>query len=186
MKGLVLSRGELQFGSGCAASTICLSSEVLKHFEAHRQAEGSQTEVGGQLFAEFRGAQVRILRATGPNKTDRRGWAWFNPDRRRQNAEIKCLFEAGLHFVGDWHTHPEPQPNPSSLDLTSMQDCFRKSRHQLKAFVMVIVGQAEFPLGLWVGLHGKSEWEHLSLCSGRSVTGPFGSGRIDAHEEKRR
>jgi integrative and conjugative element protein (TIGR02256 family) len=151
----------LQFRSKCNGSIICLSPEVLNHFHMHRQGHGAKSEVGGQLFAELTSDRVQIVRATGPNVTDKRGWTWFNPDRRRQNAEIKRLFSQGLHFVGDWHTHRELQPKPSSLDLTSMQDCFKKSRHQLKAFVMVIVGQASFPAGLWVGLHDSNVWEQL-------------------------
>lgn len=122
-----------------------------------------KTEVGGQLFARLVKNEVRVIRATGPNSTDKRGWAWFNPDRKHQNAEIKGLFNEGLHFVGDWHTHPEREPNPSSLDLASMEDCFKKSRHQLKAFVMVIVGRQEFPKGIWVSLHGPAKWERLAV-----------------------
>jgi len=169
---------ELQFRSEDMGSIICLSPEVLQHFHKHRQGSGKTTEVGGQLFAEFLDDRVRIVRATGPNTTDKRGWAWFNPDRRRQNAEIRRLFERGLHFVGDWHTHPEPQPNPSSLDLASMQDCFNKSRHQLKAFVMVIVGQASFPVGLWVGLHGLSAWERLLQVTTTDETNGVIAGQI--------
>lgn len=101
--------------------------------------------------------------ATGPNATDRRGWSWFMPDQVKQNVEIKRLFQAGLHFVGDWHTHPETNPHPSKWDLESMQDCFKKSRHELKAFLMVIVGRRDFPKGLWVSLHDRTSWERLTL-----------------------
>lgn len=162
----------LQFRSKCIGCIIFLSPEVLNHFHMHRQGHGAKSEVGGQLFAELTSDRVQIVRATGPNATDKQGWTWFNPDRRRQNAEIKRLFSQGLHFVGDWHTHQEPQPMPSTLDLASMRDCFKKSRHQLKAFVMVIVGQACFPAGLWVGLHGSDVWEKLR-CEG--VTGGMNS-----------
>lgn len=42
-----------------------------------------------------------------------------------------------------------------------MEDCFQKSRHQLKAFVMVIVGRAAFPEGLWVSIHRDGGFEKL-------------------------
>jgi len=155
-----LSPTELQFYSENTGSIICFSSDVLHHFHVHRQEKARTSEVGGQMFAEFLGKQVRIIRATGPNSTDKRGWSWFNPDRRHERAEIKNLFDQGLHYVGDWHTHSEPRPKPSRLDLTSMDDCFKKSRHELKSFIMVIVGQAEFPGGLWVSLHRESGMEH--------------------------
>jgi integrative and conjugative element protein (TIGR02256 family) len=158
-----LPQHELCYASKQQRTIVSFSMEVLAHFQAHRQTGKATSEVGGQLFADIAGNEVRVVRATGPNTTDKRGWAWFNPDRRKQNSEIKQMFESGLHFVGDWHTHPEETPTPSSLDLESMADCFRKSRHQLAAFLMVIVGRAEFPDGLWVSLHNSSKRERLEL-----------------------
>jgi len=161
---------DLRFESKRLGTIVSLSPEVVKHFAEHRQQGKIKTEIGGQLFAEFVKNEVRVVRTTGPNATDKRGWAWFKPDQRKQNAEIKQLFADGLHFVGDWHTHPEREPNPSSWDLESMEDCFKKSRHQLKAFLMVIIGQAKFPDGLWVSLHAADKWERLELVENQAMT----------------
>lgn len=62
------------------------------------------------------------------------------------------MFKEELYYVGDWHTHPELQPTPSGTDISSFQDMFRKSRHRLASFVIVIVGTANFPKSLFVGL----------------------------------
>ena len=59
----------------------------------------------------------------------------------------------GLHYVSDWHTHPEPVPRPSPLDAVSIAECVKKSRHLLNGFVLVVVGQAEPPVGLHVLVH---------------------------------
>jgi integrative and conjugative element protein (TIGR02256 family) len=65
------------------------------------------------------------------------------------------LFEQGLHYVGDWHTHPEPIPHPSATDTAEILDIFRCSKHELAAMLLVIVGQSTFPKGLFVGaVHG--------------------------------
>lgn len=169
---------ELRYESAQLGSVVSLSPEVVAHFHAHRQQGKIKTEIGGQLFARFVKNEVRVIRATGPNATDKRGWAWFRPDQRTQNVEIKRLFEDGLHFAGDWHTHPEREPSPSTWDFESMEDCFNKSRHQLKAFVMVIVGRAEFPQGLWVSLHGPAKWERLALVQNQDMTKPARSNTI--------
>jgi len=161
---------ELRFESKRLGTVVCFSPEVVAHFVKHRQQGRIKTEIGGQLFAQFVKNEVRVIRATGPNTTDRRGWAWFRPDQRIQNVEIKRLFENGLHFVGDWHTHPERKPSPSSWDLESMEDCFKKSRHQLRAFVMVIVGQAMFPEGLWVSIHRNNGFEKLAINMNGAVS----------------
>lgn len=154
---------ELRFKSNRLGAIVRFSPEVVKHFIVHRQQGKIKTEIGGQLFAHFVKSEVRVIRATGPNSADKRGLIWFRPDQQRQNIEIKKCFEDGLHFVGDWHTHPERKPSPSSLDLESMEDCFKKSRHQLKAFIMVIVGRAEFPEGLWVSVHNRKNWDCLGF-----------------------
>jgi integrative and conjugative element protein (TIGR02256 family) len=152
----------LRFESKQLRTIVSISPSVVEHFIEHRQEGKIKTEIGGQLFAKFSKNEVQVLTATGPNNIDRQGWSWFRPNLRNQNSEIKRLFKNGLHFVGDWHTHPERAPSPSSWDLESMEDCFKKSRHQLKAFLMIIVGRAEFPKGFWVSLHNEKTWERLA------------------------
>ena len=61
-------------------------------------------------------------------------------------------FSSGLHYIGDWHTHPEDIPEPSGVDINKMQAIFRKSDHQLKGMLLVVVGRGTAPDGLWVGI----------------------------------
>ena len=154
---------ELRYESKQFGTVVRFLPKVVWHFHTHRQRGRGKTEQGGQLFAQFVEDEIRVVRATGPNAADKRGRAWFRPDQSAQNVEIKRLFEEKLHFVGDWHTHPEGDPHPSSWDFESMKDCFTRSRHELKAFLMVVIGLDEFPTGLWVSLHGSDRWERLQV-----------------------
>jgi len=43
-----------------------------------------------------------------------------------------------------------------------MADLFVRSKHELNAFLMVIVGTAEFPKGLHVSLHETNTWSALN------------------------
>lgn len=131
---------------------IVLGEAVLAHLDRHRQSRPGDTEAGGQLFARFVGNNVLVDVATGPRPTDGRGRFRFLPNRPAERREIGRMHRAGLHYVGDWHTHPETHPTPSGTDIRSMTDMFRRSRHDLAAFVMVIVGTAMPPAGLFVGL----------------------------------
>lgn len=137
---------------GTSGQTLILTDLVLAHFERHRQLTPESKEAGGQLFARFDGDIIRIERATGPRPSDRRSLMTFVPNRLAERREIKQLLRERLHYVGDWHTHPEPRPRPSRTDIDSFRDMFRKSRHRLESFVMVIVGTAAAPEGLFVGL----------------------------------
>jgi len=67
----------------------------------------------------------------------------------------------GLHFVGDWHTHPEAIPTPSSSDIRTITEAVAKSRHHLFGFLMIVVGSGDFPTGLHVSLNTASS--HLRL-----------------------
>lgn len=116
------------------------------------------------LFARISPAAILIVEATEPRRSDRRWRFGFWPCTKTQQQIIDARFKTGLHFVGEWHTHPELHPLPSSLDFTSMEKCFLGSKHELKALVMVIVGTASPPSGLWVSLHNQNGYRRLSLA----------------------
>jgi integrative and conjugative element protein (TIGR02256 family) len=134
---------------------------VLETFANFRQIR-KEPEGGGLLFAEFEFPIIRISAVTTPHRTDRRWRMLFLPNRILQRRMIKDLFKKGYHFVGEWHTHPEPNPTPSSLDLTSMRDAFLKSNHELNCFIMVIVGNRADKLILWVSTHDGRNFRRLS------------------------
>lgn len=131
---------------------IVFSTASLDHFARNRQLQPSSTEAGGQLFATFYGGVAHIELATGPNSTDHRSRYSFRPDRRAEQSEIKTMFKLGLHYVGDWHTHPTQIPHPSIEDLRNIRAAVTHSVHDLQGFFLVVVGNAPFPEGLSVTL----------------------------------
>ncbi len=141
---------------GLSGQLLVFETGVLERFYQFRQTRFWHREAGGQLFARFETGVVRVIEATGPRPTDRRSRISYIPDRRAEQAEIDIRFLDGAHFIGDWHTHPEDRPNPSIADLRSTADGVRKSRHELNAFVIVIVGRTSFPEALYVAVHDGS------------------------------
>jgi integrative and conjugative element protein (TIGR02256 family) len=141
---------------GCSQRLV-FSAAVVEHFAKHRQTTGP--EVGGQLFGIMEDAEtITVTLATGPRREDQKRRFLFVPCRFKERREISAQFKKGLHYLGDWHTHPEPKPTPSDLDLESMKDCFSKSRHQHRSFVMIIVGNEQSEGWLWVSLHDKAAY----------------------------
>lgn len=132
---------------------IIFDSNVIDHFLVHRQDSPSAKEAGGQLFARIQHTEWHIVLATGPRKIDWRSRIGFRPDRKAEQDEIQRFFRRGLHYVGDWHTHPEMIPNPSSRDLQSMNDLVMRSIHELPGLLLVIVGIDKSESGLWVSVH---------------------------------
>lgn len=150
----------------CREQQIVLAASVLQTFSEFRQSDLMQPESGGLLFAEIRLPDVYIADATSPIPTDKCSRTCYIPDRKPQQKIIKDLFKQGLHLVGEWHTHPEPSPTPSSVDYLSMSQSFLLSTHELNSFIMIIVGNHESQLNLWVSAHtGNSTCRLLESCS---------------------
>lgn len=127
------------------------SPECLAIFESNRQKSCLSREIGGQLFARFCVDVIRVEAVTITKGRSKRSRFGFWPDRSAERADIKTMFEQGLHYIGDWHTHPESNPSPSFEDKTKMLEIYRQSTHELAYMLMVIVGLAAFPQGLFVG-----------------------------------
>lgn len=107
---------------------------------------------------------MKVVEATGPRPTDRRSLYNYEPDRNAEKVEINDRFAQGLHFVGDWHTHRQRRPIPSSTDERNIAELVRFSSHDLAGFILVIVGQAWFPEGLHVSFHSPGGGEELVLA----------------------
>ncbi|QEG36245.1 Mov34/MPN/PAD-1 family protein [Bythopirellula goksoeyrii] len=141
-----------------------LSIEVLEHFRRHRQRRCWDAEAGGQLFGEIGEVTITVVRVTGPRDADTRGRFYYHPDRVAEQREIDEQKRAGLHFLGDWHTHFQKCPRPSKVDLKSMNECVRKSKPLLTGLFLVLVGRSAFPDGLHLSFHGQID--NYSLKSG--------------------
>lgn len=142
---------------------LILTDPALASMTQFQQTTERDKEAGGQLFAIFEGSDTVIVEATPPKLLDWRTRRRFRPNRILQRREIRCRYKRGLHFVGDWHTHPEAIPHPSADDLNSMQECFTNSLHDLRAFVLITLGTDPPPIGLHVAVVDPDSVQPLSL-----------------------
>ncbi|EPF90584.1 hypothetical protein GCM10025882_35640 [Acinetobacter gyllenbergii] len=130
------------------------SPEVLEHLEKYKQKSCFSREAGGQLFGSYNGHNTtKIIGITGPRPQDWRTRFGYVPNAKAEQAEIKENYKLGLHFLGDWHTHPQDIPFPSSTDENSMKKLVKESIHDFVGFLMIIVGRKTFPEGLYVSFH---------------------------------
>jgi integrative and conjugative element protein (TIGR02256 family) len=139
---------------------------VIEHFGKHRQAHFWNFEAGGQLFATKSAAVWQIKQASGPRVSDLRSRFGFIVNRRAEQAEINVQFNSNLHYVGDWHTHPERRPSPSETDIVSMKELATESRYELPGFLMIIVGNDPNSSELWVSFNRRNGgYERLSMSN---------------------
>lgn len=142
----------IRFVERIGGPAIILTDRVLSVMHKYRQLHPHAREAGGQLYAKFEGVDTLILEATKPKLLDKRTRYRFKPNRILQRFEIYNRYRKGLHFVGDWHTHPEKIPSPSNKDINYMNNHFHLSFKKFRAFVMVIIGTEPEPKGLHVAL----------------------------------
>lgn len=160
----------IPYGIGSSGETVRLADEVLAHLEAHRQMKLWHREAGGLLFARISGKEIRIEAITGPRTTDRRTPFSYWPDRKAEQAEIDAHHAQGLHYVGDWHSHPEDVPSPSRRDERTMASRVLQSEHQLNGILFAIIGRSPLPEGLTLVVHDGLDWHRLARRSGARVT----------------
>jgi len=139
---------------------VHVNPDVLSFLHKHRQPTWFANERAGQLFGLIDGCDVRIVEATGPRRGDRADHVSYNIDRVSAQREIDERYAVGLHYLGDWHTHPQRRPKPSGRDESSMQLLFASSRHDLECIIMLIVGCAG-PASWWCSTHGPFGMEHI-------------------------
>jgi integrative and conjugative element protein (TIGR02256 family) len=143
----------IEYPIGTSSQSLVLGRQPLAHMARHRQLHWWQAEAGGQLFARYHGPRILVELATGPRPGDRRTRHSYRPDPVAEQQEIDACFAKGLHFIGDWHSHPEGVPAPSHVDEESIAECVRKSSHGLNGFVLIVVGRMPAPSGLRVLVH---------------------------------
>lgn len=107
---------------------VFFSQAALATIKAYAQLDPESLEAGGLLFAKIKDGCAYIEIATEPRVTDERGRQSFHPDNDANQRDIEAMFKQGLHWVGDWHTHPEPHPTPSAEDIKAFRDCWEASK----------------------------------------------------------
>jgi integrative and conjugative element protein (TIGR02256 family) len=153
-------------------SRLIFTPEALDCFHRNRQRGLFRKEAGGQLFARYEEDAIIVKIATGPYQSDRRSRYLFTPDPNLGQRDIDKYYEDRLHFIGNWHTHPQQIPVPSITDIKNTHKRFLASEHCLEAFVMVIVGLDPFPLGLYVSLVNAAQINVLEISQSSNLKMP--------------
>ena len=144
---------------------IELTDKVLHHIWRYRQHAAHSAEAGGLLFAELSDACIRVVAATGPSILDRRSRYSFESSAWAAKRTISRMHRRGMHYVGEWHTHPEPVPNPSGDDRHSIRSVFLESKHPFAGLLLVIGGTQTYPDGLFVAIANGDGLQRLQPTS---------------------
>lgn len=138
---------------------LLVGDNVIESVSRYRQSESQDTEAGGILLGYRRDPHLEILLATEPGPRDIRRRTFFERcDPSHQLLATRAWeADAYMHYLGEWHTHPESSPTPSALDRREWSALGR--RWSDESLVMIIVGQG----GSWVGLQFGTQCRTLAV-----------------------
>ena len=99
---------------------LIIVAPAVEQMKAFAQHQRWHTEAGGVLLGRYLldSEDVAIDEVTTPQSTDRRGRFSFFRSRKHESLARKRWRdqENTIAYLGLWHTHPEPDPTPSSVD----------------------------------------------------------------------
>lgn len=143
------------WSSGDKKILLSFSTEALTVFSMHIQDAPNTPESGGLLLGSLHGNNLIITEATTPTKWDRRFRFLFErlPFGHRSIANRRWRESGGtIRYLGEWHTHPEDIPTPSSLDRDEWGK-LAQCRADERPLLTVVVGRKNLHVEL-VGRNG--------------------------------
>ena len=128
-------------------SYIIFSKTVIGALLSFQQLQNTDFESGGLLLGYVRGNHFDVRYITTPYEKDIQARCYFErKDKKHIRIMRKYLRESReeICYLGEWHTHPEDYPNPSSID-TSEWSVIRSKREY--SVVFLIIGRKGYYLG---------------------------------------
>lgn len=145
---------------------VVVTAEARARIEAEIAAAGNK-ETGGVLLGWRRPDLdvVVVAAATGPGKHAVQRRNLLELDTADLQNEIDNAFDAtgGDHaFLGDWHLHHEPKPQPSGRDLASLNELTAEASLAMDDGLLVVVGRNHKGALAW-RCWGSEPWSEVAL-----------------------
>jgi integrative and conjugative element protein (TIGR02256 family) len=126
--------------SATHSQSVSISADVQKHLWSQRQSRFWHRESGGQLFGTVNAENIDVVAAAGPYPLDSRSRYSYRSDPGSAQRAIEEAHRNGLHYLGEWHTHPQGKPSASGEDLRTIATVFKKSDSRSNELLLVIQG----------------------------------------------
>lgn len=125
--------------------TLKLSETPMLKMLSYRQDDRKKTEAGGVLLGRFIKDSNDIIldRVTVPMIGDKRTRTSFKRGAKMHQRIIDHEWKKSkgtCHYIGEWHTHPENYPSPSSVDIKAWKEKLRNDTISNRYIYFIIVG----------------------------------------------
>lgn len=133
---------------------LTISDPVFSLLIGQRQLETDASESGGILLGRLYESEVVLEQISLPGPSDKRGRFFFERDVKRAQCIVNDAWQKSngkLVYIGEWHTHPETIPTPSSTDKQLIRNMLRDTKMEINFLFLTIVGTSDFFVGLQKG-----------------------------------
>jgi integrative and conjugative element protein (TIGR02256 family) len=122
-----------------------LSLAACETISRYQQNVSSSTEAGGIILGNIFLDTLNVTAnfATEPCVTDHRTRFSFFRARAPTQSIIDRTWrqsDGTQNYLGEWHTHPEPIPHPSEIDINNWKRIVKKSIFQQAGLFFIIAG----------------------------------------------
>lgn len=123
---------------------LIIVEHAVQQMVAYKQQHWWSREAGGILMGRhlLDSRDVVVDEVSTPQKSDRRSrFSFFRSSRHERIAYQRWEeLERTSAYLGLWHTHPEPDPNPSSVDRRDWQQAVSGDTFEGDCLFFPIIG----------------------------------------------
>lgn len=139
---------------------IIIKSDVQKIVANYKQNTSNKNESGGIILGQISNGITYITKVSTPNIYDFSAYNLFI--RNKEAAQIIVNYEFANSFgktiyLGEWHTHPEETPRPSSQDIKMIKKQYKDSSLNIDYIILLIQGIKKIYLGIYDGKNFKGK-----------------------------
>ncbi|WP_415912170.1 Mov34/MPN/PAD-1 family protein [Neptuniibacter sp. QD37_11] len=119
-----------------------IKQKVLDIWDEHKQKKLTDNEQFGVLIGSFSEPNDYLINEVtvpiGLDRSTRTRFSLVDPYHQEKVNQHFKQSQGQLAYIGTWHTHPEPHPKPSKLDIKDWEACCK--RNPDRSLIFVIVG----------------------------------------------
>lgn len=126
--------------ANCVVEAVLFPKTQLNLMLKYRQSEFSNPEAGGMILGSIRGNYLDITHITEPTINDFQDrFKFIRRDCRHHQIALEAwsISNQKVGYLGEWHTHPEQSPKPSSIDLAGWRKIVLDGHSPYCFFVIV-------------------------------------------------
>lgn len=133
-------------------TTLSISTEVLDKLYKYKQVNVNDKEAGGVLLGRITEdlSKYEIIDISEPcSKDTRKRFSFIRNKNKAQQIINKAFKESDgiVRYMGEWHTHPELYPTPSSVDIKLINDCSTFKYAPNMIFLIILGYQGDLYIG---------------------------------------